>query len=193
MSKVFDAISDDLQTFIRKQHLFFVATAPLSADAHVNVSPKGMDCLRILSPNRVAYLDLTGSGNETSAHIAENKRITLMFCAFEGAPNIVRLYGTGSTVLPGSADWDALIEHFPQYPGMRQIITADIHRVSSSCGYAVPFMEYVGERETLLKYWEVKGDDALPEYQRAKNITSIDGLTTPLCALHSESEVTSGD
>lgn len=180
MGKVFDHITDDIRSFILKQHLFFVATAPLNADGHVNVSPKGMDCFRFLGENRVGYLDLTGSGNETSAHITENERITFMFCAFEGSPNIVRLYGTGQTILPASAEWDTLIGHFPDYVGTRQIITADIHRTSTSCGYAVPFFEYQGERETLTKYWEAKGEQALPGYQREKNSTSIDGLVTPI-------------
>jgi hypothetical protein len=116
MGKVFDHISDDLQTFIRSQHMFFVATAPLAGDGHINLSPKGMDSFRILSPNRVGYLDMTGSGNETSAHIAENGRITFMFCAFAGSPNIVRLYGRGRVVLPGSPEWGELKSSFPCTP-----------------------------------------------------------------------------
>ncbi len=189
MAKVFDQISDDVQTFIRDQHVFFVATAPLNG--HVNVSPKGMDCFRILSPNRVAYLDMTGSGNETSAHITENGRITFMFCAFKGEPNIVRLYGKGQTVLPGSAEWDSLIERFPEYVGMRQIITADIDRVSTSCGYAVPFFDYRGERETLIKYWRAKGNAEASVYQRKNNTASIDGLPTPLRDVQPEKETDS--
>lgn len=181
MGKVFDHITDDLQAFIRKQHLFFVASAPLSAEGHVNLSPKGMDSFRILSENRVGYLDMTGSGNETSAHIAENGRITFMFCAFEGAPNVVRLYGTGRTILPDTPEWTAHISDFTLYPGMRQIIVADIQRVSTACGYAVPFFDYKEERETLAKYWQVK-EDTLPEYQRLKNSSSIDGLAAPLGA-----------
>lgn len=180
MGKVFEQITDEVEKFIRKQHLFFVATAPLSAEGHVNLSPKGMDCFRILGTNRVGYLDLTGSGNETSAHIAENGRVTFMFCAFEGSPNIVRLYGVGRTILPTDADWAAWADLFPTYVGIRQIILADIHRVSTSCGYAVPFFDYKGERETLTKYWEAKGETAVPAYQREKNSTSIDGLGTPL-------------
>ncbi|MBL8153428.1 MAG: pyridoxamine 5'-phosphate oxidase family protein [Anaerolineae bacterium] len=180
MGKVFDHITDDVQRFIRKQHLFFVATAPLAEDGHINLSPKGMDSFRLLGGNRVAYLDLTGSGNETSAHIAENGRITFMFCAFEGSPNIVRLYGTGRTILPDDPEWAALIGQFPDYLGIRQIITAEIQRVSTSCGYAIPFFDYQGERETLTKYWEAKGETAVPDYQRQNNTTSIDGLPTPL-------------
>jgi hypothetical protein len=180
MGKVLDGITDDVRKFIEKQHLFFVATAPLAADGHVNVSPKGMDSFRILGDNRVGYIDLTGSGNETSAHIAENGRITFMFCAFEGSPNIIRLYGEGRTILPGDAAWPALVERFPAHLSARQIIVAEIHRVSTSCGYAVPFFAYQGERETLTKYWDAKGQEALPAYQQEKNSTSIDHLPTPL-------------
>lgn len=186
MGKVFDYITDDLQTFIRQQHLFFVATAPLSGDGHVNLSPKGMDSFRVLSPNRVCYLDMTGSGNETSAHVTENGRITFMFCAFEGPPNIVRLYGQGRTVLSDSPEWDELSGHFTLYLGKRQIIVADIHRISTSCGYAVPRFEYAGERDTLVKYWAAKGEDTIPGYQREKNSSSIDGLAAPLCETEPE-------
>jgi hypothetical protein len=190
LGKVFDHITDDLQAFIRAQHLFFVATAPLSPDGHINLSPKGMDSFRIFGPNQVGYLDMTGSGNETSAHVAENGRITFMFCAFEGPPNIVRLYGTGRTVLPGTPEWAAHADAFPHYPGARQILLADVHRVSTACGFAVPFMDYQGERETLVTYWEKKGPDAVPAYQREKNSVSIDGLPTPLCARYREAEPT---
>jgi hypothetical protein len=180
MGKVYQHITEPLREFISQQHLFFVATAPLSAEGHVNVSPKGLDCLRILSENRVAYLDLTGSGNETAAHLMENGRITFMFCAFSGAPNIVRLYGHGRAILPDDPEWAALSAQFPTYPGARQIITADIERVSTSCGYAVPLYDYEGERDTLLKWAERKGEDALVEYRQEKNVCSIDGLPTPL-------------
>jgi hypothetical protein len=186
MGKVFDHITDDLQTFIREQHLFFVATAPLSGDGHVNLSPKGMDSFRVLSPNRVCYLDMTGSGNETSAHITEDGRITFMFCAFEGPPNIVRLYGQGRTILPDSPEWDELAGRFTLYLGKRQIIVANIHRVSTSCGYAVPRFEYAGERDTLVKYWAAKGEDTIPGYQREKNSSSIDGLAAPVCETEPE-------
>jgi hypothetical protein len=181
MGKSFDHITPDLQKFIGKQHMFFVATAPLAADGHINLSPKGMDCLRVLSPNQVAYLDMTGSGNETSAHMAENGRITFMFCSFKKTPNIVRLYGSGRTILPATPEWDALIGSFTLYAGARQIILADIHRTSTACGYAVPLYEYVGERKTLIKYWDAKTPEAAEKYQREKNAASIDGLPTPLC------------
>jgi hypothetical protein len=178
MGKVVDAITDELQTFIRKQHIFFVATAPLGEEGHVNISPKGMDSFRILSPHKVAYLDLTGSGNETSAHLLENGRITFMFCAFEGAPNILRLYGQGQVILPEQDEWQELSTHFTLYPGTRQIIVADITRVQTSCGYAVPFYEYVGERAALLKWAEKKGDEGIQTYWQEKNLTSIDALPT---------------
>lgn len=180
MGKAFDSITPEIAKFIRKQHLFFVASAPLANDGHVNVSPKGLDCLRILNDNQVAYLDLTGSGNETAAHITENGRITFMFCAFEGSPNIVRLYGTGRVVLPDTPEWEALAPNFTLHISARQIIVADIHRTSSSCGYAVPFFDYRQERETLTQYWDAKGEDALPAYHLEKNRLSIDGLEAPL-------------
>lgn len=180
MAKVFPEITERLRSFIEAQHMFFVASAPLTADGHVNLSPKGMDCLRILGPLQVAYLDLTGSGNETSAHLQENGRITLMFCAFEGPPNILRLYGKGRTVVIGTPEWDQLLPLFPSYPGMRQIIVVDVERVQTSCGFAVPLYEFKGQRETLKKWAIAKGDDGLVEYWKEKNMTSIDGLPTPL-------------
>jgi hypothetical protein len=182
MGKVIEHLTDELMEFIRQQHLFFVATAPLSAEGHINLSPKGLDVFRVLTPNRVAYLDLTGSGNETSAHLQENGRITIMFCAFTGPANILRLYGTGRTVLPETPEWEAVFPHFTAMVGMRQIIVADIDRVQTSCGYAVPFMDFREDRETLTKYWENKGPASVPVYQAEKNMVSIDGLPTPLAS-----------
>lgn len=187
MAKLYDQVTEELARFIAAQPLFFVASAPLDADGHVNLSPKGLDCLRLLSPRRVAYLDLTGSGNETSAHLAENGRITFMFCAFSGPPNILRLYGHGRVVLPGADEWQELAEHFPTYPGARQIIAADISRVQTSCGFAVPLMDYCGQRDTLIRWAEAKGEDELAAYQQQKNLRSMDGLPTPLAA-RAESE-----
>lgn len=182
MGKVVDGITDELRAFIQAQPLFFVGTAPLAADGHVNLSPKGLDSLRVLGSRRVAYLDLTGSGNETSAHLAQNGRITVMFCAFQGPPNIVRLYGRGATVLPGDAAWDELRPLFPDHPGARQIITVDVHRVQTSCGFAVPRMELVGDRDTLQRWARNKGEARLAEYRQEKNARSIDGLPAPLAA-----------
>ncbi|WAL62274.1 pyridoxamine 5'-phosphate oxidase family protein [Thermocoleostomius sinensis] len=180
MAKVFDCITDELQQFIAKQHMFFVATAPLSAAGHVNLSPKGLDSFRILSPNRVAYLDLTGSGNETSAHLHENGRITFMFCAFQGKPLILRLYGKGQTILSTSPAWEVLLSHFSDMPGIRQLVVADIDRVQTSCGSGVPLYDYQAQRQALLKWAETKGPDGLQQYHQQKNLISIDGLPTPL-------------
>lgn len=181
MAKFYENISDDFAAWISQQHIFFVASAPLSAEGHVNLSPKGRDCLRVLSPNRVAYFDMTGSGNESSAHLKENRRITFMFCSFETAPRIMRLFGTGRVVLPKDAEWESLAANFNLLAGTRQIIVADIHKVQTSCGFAVPFMEYVGERDTLEKWAENKGEDGLKDYWAEKNYISLDGLPSHLC------------
>lgn len=180
MAKVFDCITEQLQNFIAAQHLFFVGSAPLSPDGHVNLSPKGLDCFRLLSPHQVAYLDLTGSGNETSAHLEENGRITLMFCAFQEPPSILRLYGRGKTILPTSPDWHDLYSLFPQIPGTRQIILVDVERVQTSCGFGVPLYEYKGQRQTLVNWADKKGEQGIKDYQQQKNVVSIDGLSTPL-------------
>ena len=180
MAKFYEQISENLQQFIEAQHVFFVASAPLSGEGHVNLSPKGRDCLRVLSPNRVAYMDLIGSGNETSAHLRENGRITLMFCAFEGAPNILRLYGTGRTILPGDSDWAEMSALFPTYVNARQIIVAEVDMVQTSCGYGVPFMDYVGERDQMERWADAKGEQGLIDYQCEQNAVSLDGLPTPL-------------
>jgi len=183
MANVFDCITDTLQDFIAAQQVFFVATAPLSPTGHVNISPKGFDSFRLLSPNRVAYVDLTGSGNETSAHLQENGRITLMFCAFQEPPRILRLYGRGSTVLPNSPDWETLYPLFPAIAGVRQIIVAEIDRVQTSCGMGVPLYDPVGQREALVQWAEKTGAEGLEDYWRRKNYVSIDGLPTPLQAM----------
>ena len=180
MGKVFAEISDDLREFIEAQLVFFVATAPLSADGHVNVSPKGLDTFRVLSSRSVAYLDLTGSGNETAAHLAENGRITVMCCAFSGPPRIVRLYGRGRPVLSDDASWPELRALFGEYPGVRQIIVIDVDRVQTSCGFGVPLMARPKERDTLVRWAEAKGEDGLEEYRLKKNAHSIDGLPAPL-------------
>jgi hypothetical protein len=187
MAKVYDVITEQLQEFIRSQHMFFVATAPLNDLGRVNVSPKGLDSFCILSESRVAYLDMTGSGNETSAHLLENGRITFMFCAVDGPPMILRLYGQGRTVLPGDAEWDDLIARFPFFAGVRQIIVADIDRVQTSCGHGVPLYDYQGQRDTLLKWVDRKGEDALADYRRKNNVLSIDGLPTALGTREQES------
>ena len=176
MGKFSDAIQPAHREFIGKQHLFFVGTAPLSAEGHINISPKGMDTFRLLSDNKVAYLDVIGSGNETSAHTLENGRITFMFCSFQGPPNILRLYGKGYAVLPGSAAWDQYAPLFPHFSNVRQIMMADIHLVQTSCGYGIPLYDYVGEREIMAVWAEKKGEDGLKAYIQEKNLSSIDGL-----------------
>lgn len=176
MGKVFAELDDDLRAFIGRQHLFFVATAPLAADGFVNLSPKGLDTFRVLGPTTVAYLDLTGSGVETIAHLRENGRLTVMFCAFEGRPRILRLYGRGRAVEPGDADWPAVAAGFPDLPGVRAVVVLDVERIADSCGYAVPRYEYVGDRPQLTDWAEKKGADGLRHYQSQKNRTSLDGL-----------------
>ncbi len=180
MATVHNEITDALQTFICKQHIFFVSSAPLSGEGHVNLSPKGLDTFRILSKHRVAYMDLISSGNETSAHLLENGRITFMFCAFEDAPLILRLYGKGYTVLPDQADWAVLASNFTLYPSTRQIIVADITRVQTSCGYGVPKYEYAGERDEHFKWAEKKGEAGLEAYVQEHSLRSIDGLPSVL-------------
>lgn len=184
MAKFDTAIRDHHRAFIEKQKIFFVATAPLETEGHVNLSPKGGDVFRVLDTGRVAYLDYTGSGNETSAHLLQNGRITFMFCAFDGPPNILRLYGTGSTVLPGDAGWEELSVLFAPPEGVRQIIVADIHKVQTSCGYSVPLYEHLGERDQMQKWVASKGAGGLAQYREEKNRFSIDGLPTALAVHH---------
>lgn len=176
MGRVYDGIEDRLAEFLQRQHVFFVGTAPDDQAGHLNVSPKGLDTFRILGPNRVAYLDLTGSGIETVAHLRQNGRITIMFCAFEGRPLVVRLYGRGRVVEPGDPGWDGLIPHFPGYPGVRSIVVVEVERVADSCGYAVPLYEYKAERSQLIAYAETKGPEGMERYRAEKNRASIDGL-----------------
>ena len=179
MGKTVDEVTPELAAFIEQQHVFFVATAPLAGDGHVNLSPKGLDTFRLLSPTRVAYLDLTGSGNETAAHVAENERITIMFCSFSGPPMILRLYGRGRVVLPGTPEWSELAPRFPEFASTRQIVVSDVDRIQTSCGFGVPAMELVADRDQLVRWAEKKGVEGLAAYRREKNATSIDGLPAP--------------
>ena len=174
--KLHDRIDGRLRTFIEAQHVFFVATAPLAADGHVNVSPKGLDTFRVLGEHEVAYLDLTGSGSETVAHLRENGRVTVMFCAFQGPPNIVRLHGTGRYVALDDDAFDSYRRLFPDHPGARGVVVVDVHRVSDSCGYAVPLMSHDEDRDLLTRWADNRGDDGLASYHETKNATSIDGL-----------------
>lgn len=178
MSNFQPALTPNLRDFIARQHMFFTATAPLSAEARINLSPKGMDTFRVFSDNRVGYLDLTGSGNETAAHIHENGRLTIMFCSFDEKPLILRLYGKGEFILPGDPRWEQTAVHFDVLPGKRQIICLNIESVQTSCGFGVPLYKFTGERDTLRQWCEKKGEDGVLQYQREKNHTSIDGLPT---------------
>ena len=175
MGLVLDAISDEVAAFIAAQHVFFVATAP-SRSGHVNLSPKGLDTFTVVDAHTVAYLDLTGSGVETVAHLRENGRITIMFCAFDGKPNIVRLYGRGEVLVIDGSDAEALLPRFGAYPGARSVIRVHLERVSTSCGYGVPVLSYEGERNQLTTWAERRGPEGLVEYRQEKNAASIDGL-----------------
>lgn len=179
MAAFTETIGEALQDFIEAQNIFFVASAPL-AGGRVNLSPKGMDTFRVLSKREVAYLDLTGSGNETAAHLLENGRITIMFCSFGAKPMILRLYGKGEVLHPGSDRFELLSPLFPAIAGSRQIVAVAIESVQTSCGYAVPRMELVEERQTLEQYAIKKGEAAMADYRHRKNRVSIDGLPTGL-------------
>jgi hypothetical protein len=174
MGRQYDAITPELADWIRRQHMFFVATAPLAADGHVNVSPKGLDTLRILDEQSVAYLDLTGSGIETAAHVRENGRITLMWCAFDGPPRIVRVSGRGEVITLD--DSRAVAAAFPEVRGARGVVIVHAERIADSCGYAVPRYQFVEQRTRLLEWTDHKSDDELAEYRATKNAVSIDGL-----------------
>ena len=178
MGKLYDHIDEKLTKFIEAQKMFFVATAPLSGEGHVNLSPKGYDAFKILGPNEVAYLDLGGSGIETQAHVQENGRITIMFCAFEGAANILRLYGTGEAVQFDDPRFPGLLEKFPGFDKARAIIRIDVTRIADSCGWGVPFYEFKGDRDQLQRYADNPDRDAefWAEKYRTKNAASIDGL-----------------
>jgi predicted pyridoxine 5'-phosphate oxidase superfamily flavin-nucleotide-binding protein len=176
MGKLYDSITPELGDWIAQQKMFFVATAPLSAEGHINCSPKGGDCFRVLDPLTVAYQDYTGSGAETIAHLRENGRLVIMFCGFEGSPQIVRLHGTGEVITQDDEEFEALAAHFPPHPGTRSFVRLKVSRVSDSCGYGVPLMDFCEPRDTLRTWSQNKGPDRLRAYQQEKNTTSIDGL-----------------
>lgn len=177
MAKFSDAISDDHAAFIAAQPVFFVATA--AAEGRINLSPKGLDgTFRVLGPNRVAFLNLTGSGNETAAHLRIDGRITLMFCAFSGAPKILRLYGRGRAVHAGDAEWTGLAGLFADLPGKRQVVVVEVDSVNSSCGFGVPLMDMRVHRTMLPDWAGKKGPDGIRRYWRDRNATSFDGLPT---------------
>jgi hypothetical protein len=177
LAKQFSRLEPAHRAFILRQKLFFTGSA--AADGRVNVSPKGMDTLRVLDDSRVGWLDLTGSGNETAAHLRASGRLTLMFCAFEGPPMILRLYGRGQSLPRGTSAYEELLPHFlPELPGARQIVLLEVDLVQTSCGYAVPLYEHRGDRQNLVRWAQTKGEAGLEAYRREKNATSIDGLPT---------------
>jgi hypothetical protein len=178
MGQVYDQIDDRIRDFLLAQKVFFVATAPSALDGHVNVSPKGLsDSFAVLGPMRVAYLEYGGSGIETIAHLRDNGRIVLMACAFEGPPKIVRLHGRGREVLAEDPEAASLLAAFasPPHPGLRSVIVIDVERVSDSCGYGVPVMEYQGDRDLLIQFWSRKTPQEKAEYRATRNARSIDG------------------
>jgi hypothetical protein len=176
VGKTQSIIDDVARQFIEAQYMFFVASAPLDACGHVNLSPKGLDTFRILGPNKVAYVDFNGSGVETIAHLKENGRIVLMFCAFQGPPNIVRLYGHGRVVEPQDAEFADLAASLPACENVRSIIAVEVTRVTDSCGYSVPLFKYEGERKQLHAWARSRGPEGLKSYRQEKNRQSVDGL-----------------
>jgi hypothetical protein len=176
MAKTYPELDDALIHFIQSQSVFFVATAPLAASGHVNLSPKGLDTFRILGPKAIAYLDIFGSGVETIAHLRENERIVVMFCAFQGTPKILRLHGHGRVVEPHEPDFAKLQAHFPVQGGTRAIIVVELTRISDSCGYGVPLLKFEAEREALPAWCRKRGTEGLKIYRQEKNRHSIDGL-----------------
>lgn len=176
MAKRYQALTDEMADWIAQQHIFFVASAPLSTAGHVNCSPKGGDSFRIIDSSTVAYQDMTGSGAETIAHLRENGRIVVMFCGFEGRPKIIRLHGNGQVILEDHAEYAALSRRFPQRLGQRAIIRIHLTRISTSCGFGVPTYNFVAQRDALDSWAASKDSVQLDAYRREKNAKSIDGL-----------------
>ncbi|MCX8951858.1 pyridoxamine 5'-phosphate oxidase family protein [Ruegeria sp. NA] len=181
MSKQFPQLDDAHQKFIEDQHMFFVGTA--GTEGKVNISPKGMDSLRVLGPNRIVWMNLTGSGNETAGHLMQVNRMTLMWCSFTTRPLILRTYGTARTLHVGDDGWDELANLFPNHRSARQIYDQSIEMVQTSCGYAVPFMEFQSDRDTMQKWVDGKTDGDIRSYWAEKNSQTIDGEPTgvPVC------------
>jgi len=178
MAKFYDEITEKLQAFIAKQHLFFVATA--APNGRISLSPKGLDSFRVLNANRVAFMNLTGSGNETAAHLAADGRLTIMFCSFAEKPLILRLYGYGQSVHKQDAAWAEFARLFPQAVGNRNIILMEVESVQASCGFAIPFYDYQGDRDLLTQWAENRGAEGVQRYWYENNQVSIDGLPTYL-------------
>lgn len=180
MPKTYPGLSAELKHWIAQQPMFFLASAPLQGDGHINLSPRGLDSLRLLNEHELVILDLTGSGNETAAHLQENGRLTVMLCAFRGDPKILRLYGQGRVIRPQQPGWGDYRKLFsPAVPGVRQLFHLQIERIQTSCGFGVPLMEFVAQRDMLLKWAQKKGPEGIDTYQHKKNATSIDGLPAP--------------
>lgn len=176
MGKEYQEIDERIQRWIERQRLFFVSTAPLADDGRVNCSPKGLDCLRVLGPRRLAYADIGGSGIETVAHLKENGRIVIMMCALDGPPKIFRFYGQGTSVEPHDAKFEKLVAMFPEAPAIRNIVVIDIECIRDSCGYGVPLYEFKSERESLKNWCDSKTDDEMLDYRLKNNALSLDGL-----------------
>ncbi len=175
MAKFHEEISDELRAFINAQLVYFVASG--TAESRINLSPKGADTLRVLDARSVAYLDMTGSGNETAAHMKHDGRLTIMLCSFGPKPLILRLYGRGRVVLPGAGEWDALAAHFPHFVGVRQFVVLDVESVQTSCGFGVPHADQMAPRARMVEWAEGKGEEALATYRQKNNARSIDGLS----------------
>ena len=176
MSQWHESITSEMREFIAQQKVFFVATAP--HEGRINLSPKGMDTFRVLDERRAIYLDITGSGNETAAHLLDDGRITIMFCSFEKTADIARLYGRGRAIHPRDAEWNDYLAMFPPERGVRQIFEITVESAMTSCGYGVPRLNGLEERDTLRRYWEKRGEEAVVQYHSEKNVESIDGLPT---------------
>ena len=191
MAKRFPEIGEQRKEFIERQKMFFVGTA--APDGRVNVSPKGMDSLRVLGDNRIVWLNLTGSGNETAAHMVENDRMTLMFCAFEGSPIILRLFGHAKVIHPRDQEWNELFPLFPTIPGARQIFDMQVDMVQTSCGMAVPLFDFNEQRDLLEQWAERKGEQGLQDFWENRNQESIDGKPTRISAQIPEVATTRGN
>ncbi|MGB7443205.1 MAG: pyridoxamine 5'-phosphate oxidase family protein [Coleofasciculaceae cyanobacterium] len=178
MAKFYSEINEQIQHFIAEQKMFFTATAP--SKGRINLSPKGIDTFRYIDSQTVAYLDLTGSGNETAAHLQEDGRLTIMFCSFSEKPLILRLYGQGKVIRPRDQEWQEFYSFFNPFPGERQIIILQVESVQTSCGFGVPIYDFKQQREDLLKWADQKGEEGIYQYWQGKNLTSIDGLPTKL-------------
>jgi hypothetical protein len=190
MGKRFNEIGDQRREFIEQQKMFFVGTA--DSDGRVNVSPKGMDSFKFMGDNRVVWLNMTGSGNETAAHLIENDRMTIMFCAFEGSPMILRLFGHARVIHPRDSEWDGLFSMFRAIPGARQIMDMQVDLVQESCGMAVPLFDFNEQRDLLVQWADRKGDQGLHDYWESRNQVSIDGKPTRILSQEPASKTTSG-